>query len=44
MIGEAVRKMEKNLVIIIVPFHSGLCLVGLNMAFRHLQNIYLENF
>ena len=44
MIREGVRKMEKNLLIIIVAFLSGLCLIGLNMAFRHLQNIYLENF
>ena len=44
MIREAVRKMQKNLLIIIVAFLSGLCLIGLNMAFRHLQNIYLENF
>ena len=44
MIREAVKKMEKNLLIIIVAFLSGLCLIGLNMAFRHLQNIYLENF
>ena len=44
MIREAVRKMEKNLVIIIMAFHSGLCLIRLNMAIRDLQNIYLENF
>ena len=43
-IREAVRKMEKNLVMIIVAFHSGLCLIDLNMSFRHLQNIDLENF
>ena len=44
MIREAVRKMEKNLIIIIVAFLSGLCLIGQNMAFCHLQNIYLDNF
>ena len=44
MIREAVRKMEKNLVIIIMAFHSGLCLIRLNMAIRDSQNIYLENF
>ena len=43
-IREAVRKMEKNLVMTIVAFHSGLCLIDLNMSFRHLQNIDLENF
>ena len=44
MIQEAVRKTWKNLVVIIVAFLSGLYLIGLNMAFRHLQNIYQENF
>ena len=44
MIREAVRKMEKNLVIIIMTFHSRLCLIRLNMAIRDLQNIHLENF
>ena len=44
MIREALRKMEKNLVIIIAVFLSGLSLIGLKMAFRHLQNIYLDNF
>ena len=43
MIREAMRKME-NTVIIIVAFLSGLCLIGLNMAFRHLPNIYLRIF
>ena len=42
MIREAVRKMEKNL--LKESIFSGSCLIGLNMAFRHLQNIYLENF
>ena len=42
LIRKAVRKMEKNPLIIIVALLSGLCLIGLNMAFRHLQNIYLE--
>ena len=41
MIQKAVMKIEKNLIIIIV---AGLCLIGENIAFRHLQNIYLENF
>ena len=44
MIREAVGKMEKNVIIIIVAFLSGLCLNDQNMAFRHFQNIYLENF
>ena len=44
MIREAVMKVEKNLLIIIVAFLSGLCLIELNMTFRLLQNIYLENF
>ena len=44
MIREAMRKMEKNTVIIIVAFLSGLCLIGLNMAFPHLPNIYLRIF
>ena len=43
MIQEAVRKTWKNLVIIIVAFLSRLCLIGLSMVFRHLQNIYQEN-
>ena len=43
MIQEAVRKTWKNLVIIIVAFLSRLYLIGLSMAFRHLQNIYQEN-
>ena len=43
MIREAVRKRENKLVIM-VAFLSELCLVGLNMAFRHLKNIYLEKF
>ena len=41
MIQEAVRKMEKNLMIIVVAFFPGLCLIGQNMAFRYLQNIYI---
>ena len=44
MIREAVRKMEKNLVIIFMAFHSGLSLTRLNMAIRDLYYIYLENF
>ena len=44
MIQEAVRKMEKNLVIIIMAFHSGLSLTRLNMAIRDLYYIYLEKF
>ena len=44
MIQEAVRKMEKNLVIIIVAFLSRLCLIGLYMGFHHFQNIYVEKF
>ena len=44
VIQKAVIKMEKNLIIIILAFLSGLCLIGENIAFRHLQNIYLENF
>ena len=43
MIREAVRKMGKNAVTIIVAFLSGLCLLYLSIAFRHLKNIYLEN-
>ena len=43
MIREAVRKRE-NKIVIMVPFLFELCLVGLNMAFRHLKNIYLEKF
>ena len=43
MIQEAVRKRENKLVIM-VAFLSELCLVGLNMAFRHLKNIYLKKF
>ena len=44
MIREAVRKMEKNTVIIIVAFLSGLSLLDLCIAFRHLKKIYLKNF
>ena len=40
---EEVRKMERNLVTIIVTFLSGLCLISLNMAFRRLKNMNLEN-
>ena len=43
MIREAVRKRE-NKIVIMVSFLSALCLVDLNMAFRHLKNIYLEKF
>ena len=44
MIREAVRKMEKNTVTIIVEFLSGLSLLDLSIAFRHLKKIYLNNF
>ena len=44
MIREAVRKMEKNSIIIILAFLFGLCLIGQNIVIRHLQNIYIENF
>ena len=44
IIREAVRKMEKSLIIIIVAFLSGLCLIGQDIPFRHFQNIYLENY
>ena len=44
MISEAVRKLEKNLKVIIVAFLSLMCLIGLNMAFYHLKNVYLENY
>ena len=40
---EEVRKMERNLVTIIVTFLSGLRLISLNMAFRRLKNMNLEN-
>ena len=40
---EEVRKMERNLVTMIVTFLSGLRLISLNMAFRHLKNMNLEN-
>ena len=32
---------KKNTVTIIVAFISGLCLIGLNMAYSHLKNIYV---
>ena len=44
IIWEAVRKMEKNTVTIIVAFLSGLSLLDLSIALRHLKKIYLENF
>ena len=44
MISEAVRKLEKNLKVIIVAFLSLMCLIGLNMAFHHLKNVYLEKY
>ena len=42
IIWEAVRKMEKNLIIIIVAFLSGLYLIGQNMAFRHLYEEHIS--